>query len=109
MVADYLIRGLFSFFIKNRVLSIGTKYYPTNKIENEYVEMINYTHTMLLEIEKAHITTSRIFENLINEVGKENIPPNRRFIEIKPAEDKVDEYALLSNIIMGSDRYLYVQ
>lgn len=109
MVTDYLMRGLFSFFIKNRVLSIGTKYYPTNKIEREYVEMINYTHTMLLEIDKAHITTSRIFENLINEVGKENIPPNRRFIEIKPAEDRVDEYALLSNIIMGSDRYLYVE
>ncbi len=109
MVTDYLMRGLFSFFIKNRVLSIGTKYYPTNKVEREYVEMINYTHTMLLEIDKAHITTSRIFENLINEVGKENIPPNRRFIEIKPAEDRVDEYALLSNIIMGSDRYLYVE
>ena len=109
MVSDYLIRKLFSFFVKNKVLSIGTKYYPTNNVEREYVEMINYTQTMLLEIEKAHITTDKIFENLINEVGQENIPDNRRFIELKPAEDRVDEYALLSNIIMGSDRYLYIE
>ncbi|MCK9151626.1 hypothetical protein [Methanobacterium alcaliphilum] len=109
MVSDYLLRGLLSFFIKNKVLSIGTKYYPTNHVEREYVEMINYTQTMLLEIEKAHISTSKIFENLINEVGPENIPENRRFIELKAAEDRVDEYALLSNIIMGSDRYLYIE
>ncbi len=108
-MVNYLLRGLFSFFLKNKVLSIGTKYYPTNSTEREYVEMINYTQTMLLEIEKANITTNRIFENLINELGPENIPDNRRFIELKPAEDKVDEYALLSNIVMGSDRYLYVE
>ena len=109
MVADYLLRALSGFFLKHKVLSIGTKYYPTNNTEREYVEMINYTQTMLIEIDKAHITTSKIFENLINEIGKENIPDNKRFIEIKPAEDRVDEYALLSNIIMGSDRYLYVE
>ncbi len=109
MVSDYLIRVLSGFFLKHKVLSIGTKYYPTNNTEREYVEMINYTQTMLIEIEKANITTNKIFENLINEVGKENIPDNKRFIEIKPAEDRVDEYALLSNIIMGSDRYLYVE
>lgn len=106
---DFIYKGLFSFFLKNKVLSIGTKYYPTNALEREYVEMINFTQTMLLEIEKAHISTDRIFENLINEVGKENIPENRRFIELKPAENKVDEYALLSNIVMGSDRYLYLE
>lgn len=109
MVSDYLLRALSGFFLKHKVLSIGTKYYPTNNTEREYVEMINYTQTMLIEIEKANITTNKIFENLINEVGKENIPDNKRFIEIKPAEDRVDEYALLSNIIMGSDRYLYVE
>lgn len=109
MVSDYLLRVLSGFFLKHKVLSIGTKYYPTNNTEREYVEMINYTQTMLIEIEKANITTNKIFENLINEVGKENIPDNKRFIEIKPAEDRVDEYALLSNIIMGSDRYLYVE
>ncbi len=106
---DFIYKGLFGFFLKNKVLSIGTKYYPTNALEREYVEMINFTQTMLLEIEKAHITTDRIFENLINEVGKENIPENRRFIELKPAENKVDEYALLSNIVMGNDRYLYLE
>ncbi|PKL68795.1 MAG: hypothetical protein CVV28_01395 [Methanobacteriales archaeon HGW-Methanobacteriales-1] len=109
MVADYFLRALSGFFLKHKVLSIGTKYYPTNNTEREYVEMINYTQTMLIEIEKANITTNKIFENLISEVGKENIPDNKRFIEIKPAEDRVDEYALLSNIIMGSDRYLYVE
>jgi hypothetical protein len=109
MVSDYLLRALSGFFLKHKVLSIGTKYYPTNNTEREYVEMINYTQTMLIEIEKANITTNKIFENLISEVGKENIPDNKGFIEIKPAEDRVDEYALLSNIIMGSDRYLYVE
>ena len=61
MVMDYLLRGLFGFFIKSKVLSIGTKYYPTNDREREYVEMINYTHTMLLELDRAHINTQNIF------------------------------------------------
>jgi hypothetical protein len=91
------------------VLSIGTKYYPTNDQEREYVEMVNFTRTMLLEIESAHINSKNIFENVLKEVGQGNIPANRRFIEIEPAENKVNEYALLSNIIMGSDRYLYVE
>ncbi|MBI5680814.1 MAG: hypothetical protein HZC47_07980 [Methanobacterium sp.] len=109
MVMDYLMRGLFGFFVKAKVLSIGTKYYPTNDKEREYVDMMNYTNTMLLEIDRAHITTQNIFQNLVKEVGTENIPEGRKFIEIKSAEDRVDEYALLSNIIMGSDRYLYVE
>jgi len=109
MVMDYLMRALFGFFVKSKVLSIGTKYYPTNDREREYVEMINYTRTMLLEVDRAHITTPNIFQNLVKEVGSENIPEGRKFIEIKPAENKVDEYALLSNIIMGSDRYLYIE
>jgi len=110
MVMDYLMRGLFGLFIKKaKVLSIGTKYYPTNDKEREYVDMINYTKTMLLELDRAHITTQNIFHNLVKEIGSNNIPEGRKFIEIKPAENKVDEYALLSNIIMGSDRYLYVE
>ncbi|MGZ7050129.1 MAG: hypothetical protein ACXVHO_08990 [Methanobacterium sp.] len=109
MVMDYLIRGFFGFFVKSKVLSIGTKYYPTNDREREYVEMINYTRTMLLEVDRAHITTQNIFQNLVKEVGTENIPKGRKFIEIVPAENKVDEYALLSNIILGSDRFLYVE
>ncbi|CDG65044.1 hypothetical protein MBMB1_0942 [Methanobacterium sp. MB1] len=109
MAGNYLLRALFSFLLKHRVLSIGTKYYPTNETETEYVEMVNYTRTMLLEIEKANITTENIFQNLIREVGRGNIPENHHFVEIKPAENDVNEYALLSNIIMGSDRYLYVE
>ena len=106
---DYISRAIFGFLIKNRVISIGTKYYPTNDMEREYVNMINYTRTMLLEIETAHITTPNIFNNVLNEVGSGNIPDNRKFIEIEPAENEVSEYALLSNIIMGSDRYLYIE
>ena len=109
MVMDYISKAIFGFLIKHRVISIGTKYYPTNDMEREYVDMINYTRTMLLEIEPAHITTQNIFHNLINEVGNGNIPENRKFIEIEPAENEVNEYALLSNIIMGSDRFLYVE
>jgi hypothetical protein len=109
MARDSVLRAIFSFLIKNRVLSIGTKYYPTNDQEREYVEMVNYTRTMLLEIESAHINTQNIFDNLLKEVGQGNIPQNRRFMEIEPAENEVNEYALLSNIIMGSDRYLYVE
>ncbi len=109
MAGNYLLRTLFGFLLKHRVLSIGTKYYPTNEKETEYVDMVNYTRTMLLEIEKANITTENIFQNLLKEVGRGNIPENRRFVEIKPAENDVNEYALLSNIIMGSDRYLYVE
>lgn len=109
MVRERILRTIFGFLIRRRVVSIGTKYYPTNDREREYVEMINYTHTMLLEVEKAHITTQNIFQNVLKEVGTGNIPENRRFLELKPAENDVNEYALLSNIIMGSDRYLYVE
>ncbi len=109
MVMDYISRAIFGFLVKNKVLSIGTKYYPTNDMEREYVAMINFTRTMLLEIETAHITTQNIFNNVLSEVGAGNIPENRKFLEIEPAENKVNEYALLSNIIMGSDRYLYVE
>ena len=106
---DYISRVIFGFLIKHKVISIGTKYYPTNDMEREYVNMINYTRTMLLEIETAHITTPNIFNNVLNEVGTGNIPDNRKFIEIEAAENEVNEYALLSNIIMGSDRYLYIE
>ena len=109
MARDRVLRAIIGFLIRHRVISIGTKYYPTNDREREYVEMINYTHTMLIEIEKANITTENIFQNVLKEVGQGNIPQNRRFLELKPAEKNVNEYALLSNIIMGSDRYLYVE
>ena len=109
MVKDKILRGIFTFLIRHRVVSIGTKYLLPTIGKAEYVDMINYTHTMLLEVEKAHITTENIFQNLLKEVGRGNIPENRRFLELKPAENDVNEYALLSNIIMGSDRYLYLE
>jgi len=109
MAGGRVLKAIIGFLIRHRVVSIGTKYYPTNDREREYVEMINYTHTMLIEIEKANITTENIFQNVLKEVGQGNIPQNRRFLELKPAEKNVNEYALLSNIIMGSDRYLYVE
>lgn len=109
MVRHRVLRAIFGFLIHRRVVSIGTEYYPTNDREREYVEMINYTHTMLIEVEKAHINTQNIYQNVLKEVGTGNIPENRRFLELKPAENDVNEYALLSNIIMGSDRYLYLE
>lgn len=109
MVTNRLLTVIFGFLLRRRVVSIGTKYYPTNDQEREYVEMINYTHTMLLEIDKAHINTKNIFNNMVKEVGQGNIPENRKFLELIPAENSVNEYALLSNIIMGSDRYLYLE
>jgi hypothetical protein len=104
-----LTRWIFKLLTKYRVLSIGTKYYPTTQLEIEYVEMFNFTKTMLLEIEEAHITTDSIFYNLLRDVGPENIPENHKFYELEKAEDEIEEYALVSNIIMGSDRYLYVE
>lgn len=102
-------RFLFKFLTKHEVISIGTKYYPTTPLEIEYVEMFNYTQTMLLELEKANITADNIFYNLLRDVGEENIPENHHFYELKPAENRIEEYALVSNIIMGSDRYLYIE
>jgi hypothetical protein len=78
-------------------------------MEVEYVEMFNFTDTMLMEIEEAQISSDSIFYNLLRDVGPENIPKNHKFYEIVEAEKKVEEYALVSNIIMGSDRYLYVE
>jgi hypothetical protein len=109
MAQDYFLKTIFSFLLKHRVLSIGTKYYPTNDREREYVEMVNFTRTMLLEVEPAQINTENILQNVLKEVGRGNIPDNRRFMEIEAAENEVNEYALLSNIIMGSDRYLYAE
>ncbi|MBZ9570703.1 hypothetical protein KQY27_03975 [Methanobrevibacter sp. TMH8] len=109
MAGNGLTRALFKFLTKHEIISIGTKYYPTTPLETEYVEMFNYTQTMLMEIEKAEITTDSIFYNLLRDVGAENIPEKHNFYELKPAENKIEEYALVSNIIMGSDRYLYVE
>ena len=109
-MADHaIIRKIVSLVTKHEIISIGTKYFPTTPLETEYVDMFNYTQTMLMEIDKANITTESIFTNLVRDVGRENIPENHSFYELLPAQNKVEEYALVSNIIMGSDRYMYVE
>ncbi|MDD3408615.1 MAG: hypothetical protein PHX85_03170 [Methanobacteriaceae archaeon] len=104
-----LTRFLFKLITGYEAISIGTKYFPTTPLETEYVDMLNYTQTVLMELEKANITTESIFTNLVRDVGKENIPEIHSFYELTPAENAVEEYALVSNIIMGSDRYLYIE
>ena len=88
-------------------IAVGTKFFPTNSLETEYVELFNYTQTILFELEKAEITSDTILQNLIRDVGAENLPKDYTFHELKPAENRIEEYALVSNIIMGSDRYFY--
>ena len=90
-------------------IAIGTKFFPTNSIETEYVELFNYTQTILFELERAEINSDTILQNLIRDVGAENLPNNYSFHELAPAENKIEEYALVSNIIMGSDRYFYIE
>ena len=90
-------------------IAVGTKFFPTNSLETEYVELFNYTQTILFELEKAEITSDTILENLVRDVGAENLPKDYTFHELKPAENKIEEYALVSNIIMGSDRYFYIE
>ena len=90
-------------------ISVGTKFFPTNNLETEYVELFNYTQTILFELEKAEITSDTILQNLIRDVGAENIPTEYTFHELTPAENRIEEYALVSNIIMGSDRYFYIE
>ena len=90
-------------------ISVGTKFFPTNNLETEYVELFNYTQTILFELDKAEITSDTILQNLIRDVGAENIPTEYTFHELSPAENRIEEYALVSNIIMGSDRYFYIE
>ena len=109
MALDRILKSLFSQLLHKKVVSIGTKYYATNDLETEYVSLINLTKTMLVEIKPAQINAKSIFQNLEREIDQRDLPLNRKFIEIKPAENEVNEYALLSNIIMGNDRYLYIE
>ncbi len=109
MAFDNLMKSFFSRLLHRKVISIGTKYFATNELETDYVSLINLTKTMLVEVEPAEINSRTIFENLEREIDQRDLPQNRKFIEIKPAENEVNEFALLSNIIMGNDRYLYVE
>lgn len=104
-----LTKAYIKFTTKLNPISVGTKFFPTNSLETEYVELFNYTQTILFELEKAEITSDTILQNLIRDVGAENIPVEYTFHELKPAENKIEEYALVSNIIMGSDRYFYIE
>ena len=104
-----LTRYFIKLYSKLNPISIGTKFFPTNSLETEYVELFNYTQTILFEIEKAEITSDTILENLIRDVGAENLPKDYSFHELKAAENRIEEYALVSNIIMGSDRYFYIE
>ena len=104
-----LTRAYIKLTTKLNPIAVGTKFFPTNSLETEYVELFNYTQTILFELEKAEITSDTILQNLIRDVGVENIPVEYTFHELKPAENRIEEYALVSNIIMGSDRYFYIE
>ena len=95
-----LTKSLIKLATKLTPISVGTKFFPTNEIENEYVALFNYTQTILFELDKAEITSDSILENLVRDVGVENIPKEYNFYELKPAENKIEEYALVSNMIM---------
>ena len=108
-MTSFLTRSYIKLTTRLNPLSVGTKFFPTNNLETEYVELFNYTQTILFELEKAEITSDTILQNLIRDVGAENIPAEYTFHELSPAENKIEEYALVSNIIMGSDRYFYIE
>ena len=108
-MTSFLTKSYIKLTSKLNPISVGTKFFPTNILETEYVELFNYTQTILFELEKAEITSDSILENLVRDVGAENIPNDYTFHELKAAENKIEEYALVSNIIMGNDRYLYVE
>ena len=66
MANHSFVRRIISMITKHEIISIGTKYFPTTPIETEYVDMFNYTETMLMEVDKAHITTESIFTMLLS-------------------------------------------
>ena len=108
-MVNILTKALIKLTTKLNPIAVGTKFFPTNSLETEYVELFNYTQTILFELKKAEITSDTIQQNLIRDVGGENIPKDYNFYELTPAENRIEEYALVSNIIMGSDRYLYIE
>ena len=108
-MVNILTKALIKLTTKLNPIAVGTKFFPTNSLETEYVELFNYTQTILFELKKAEITSDTIQQNLIRDVGGENIPKDYNFYELAPAENRIEEYALVSNIIMGSDRYFYIE
>ena len=108
-MVNFLTKAFIGLTTKLKPIAVGTKYFPTTSLETEYVELFNYTQTILFELKKAEISSDTILQNLIRDVGAENIPKDYSFFELTPAENKIEEYALVSNIIMGSDRYFYIE
>lgn len=108
-MVNALTKAIIKSTTKLEPIAVGTKFFPTNSLETEYVELFNYTQTILFELEKAEINSDSILQNLIRDVGAENIPKDYSFYELKAAENRIEEYALVSNIIMGSDRYFYIE
>ena len=108
-MTNSLTKSFIRLTTKLNPIAVGTKFFPTNSLETEYVELFNSTQTILFELEKAEINSDTILQNLIRDVGAENIPTDYNFYELTPAENKIEEYALVSNIIMGSDRYFYIE
>ncbi|WP_458455773.1 hypothetical protein [Methanobrevibacter sp.] len=108
-MVNALTKAIIRSTTKLEPIAVGTKFFPTNSLETEYVELFNYTQTILFELEKAEINSDSILQNLIRDVGAENIPKDYSFYELKAAENRIEEYALVSNIIMGSDRYFYIE
>ncbi len=108
-MVNILTKALIRLTTKLNPIAVGTKFFPTNSLETEYVELFNYTQTILFELKKAEINSDTILQNLIRDVGGENLPKDYNFYELTPAENRIEEYALVSNIIMGSDRYFYIE
>ena len=78
-MTSFLTRSYIKLTTRLNPLSVGTKFFPTNNLETEYVELFNYTQTILFELEKAEITSDTILQNLIRDVGAENIPAEYTF------------------------------
>ena len=79
-MVNILTKALIRLTTKLNPIAVGTKFFPTNSLETEYVELFNYTQTILFELKKAEITSDTILQNLIRDVGAENIPKDYNFI-----------------------------
>ena len=90
-MTNVLTKALIKLTTKLNPIAVGTKFFPTNAIETEYVELFNYTQTILFELEKAEINSDTILQNLIRDVGGENLPQDYTFHELAPAENKIEE------------------
>ena len=50
-MVNSLTKELIKLSTKLNPISVGTKFFPTNSVETEYVELFNYTQTILFELE----------------------------------------------------------